>query len=364
MKLKDLQETASAGATGAGNIATSTAVPNEKVVSADANDVGMFPIVRRNPKKKIKKNVSESQILNEFSIGEIIEAMRKKGIPVDRAAIARLMRLRNLGNISRSVLKQAGLGDLIGGDRPAESVNERRQYDKDGNPVLMWYELEKKKKKKSPDNATSDNTTKDLFGKHIKFHTKESEMPIYSGEVFMVINNEDALNLILQKVGDKIQRHENNIIVVDQGRADKIEKFLHTKGYDKGEDYMVMQKEQNINEGVLDSVDDEGVLVKAQLYSLAKRAIELHQMLTDTDEIEGWIQSHIAVANDNILSVYQYMDYEAETLEEPAPAPAPEIEAVDIVDELPPVEMESIDPSIAKRWDKIVVNATKELESA
>jgi hypothetical protein len=185
-------------------------------------------------------------------------------------------------------------------------------------------------------------------------------MPVYSGEVFMVINNEDALNLILQKVGDKIQRHENNIIVVDQDRADKIEKFLHIKGYDKGEDYMVMQKEQNINEGVLDSVDDEGVLVKAQLYSLAKRAIELHQMITDTEEIEGWIQSHIAVANDNINSVHQYMDYEATTLEEPVP----EVEEVDVVDELPPVEMESIDPSIAKRWDKIVVNATKELESA
>jgi len=307
MKLKDLQETASAGATGAGNIATSTAVPNEKVVSADANDVGMFPIVRRNPKKKIKKNVSESQILNEFSIGEIIAAMRKKGIPVDRAAIARLMRLRNLGNISRSVLKQAGLGDLIGGEQ-----------------------------------------------------TEANEMPVYSGEVFMVINNEDALNLILQKVGDKIQRHENNIIVVDQDRADKIEKFLHIKGYDKGEDYMVMQKEQNINEGVLDSVDDEGVLVKAQLYSLAKRAIELHQMIADTEEIEGWVQSHIAIANDNVNSVYQYMDYESQTLEEPAPEP----EAVDVVDELPPVEMESIDPSIAKRWDKIVVNATKELESA
>ena len=54
MKLKDLQETTSAGATGAGNIATSTAVPNKKVVSADANDVGMFPVIRRNP-KKIKK---------------------------------------------------------------------------------------------------------------------------------------------------------------------------------------------------------------------------------------------------------------------------------------------------------------------
>ena len=309
MKLKDLQETASAGATGAGNIATSTAVPNEKVVSADANDVGMFPIVRRNPKKKIKKNVSESQILNEFSIGEIIAAMRKKGIPIDRNAIARLMRLRNLGNITRSVLKQAGLGDLIGGEQ-----------------------------------------------------TEANEMPIYSGEVFMVINNEDALNLILQKVGDKIQRHENNIIVVDQDRADKIEKFLHIKGYDKGEDYMVMQKEQNINEGVLDSVDDEGVLVKAQLYSLAKRAIELHQMMSDTEEIEGWIQSHIAVANDNILSVHQYMDYEAETLEEPVPEP--EVEEIDVVDELPPIEMESIDPSIAKRWDKIVANATKELESA
>ena len=310
MKLKDLQETASAGATGAGNIATSTAVPNKKVVSADANDVGMFPVIRRNPKKKIKEklNVSESQILNEFSIGEIISAMRKKGIPIDRAAIARLMRLRNLGNISRNVLKQAGLGDLIGGSERTEAV-------------------------------------------------EDDELSIYSGEVFMIINNKDALNLILQKVGDKIQRHTNNIIVVDQDRADKIEKFLHTKGYDKGEDYMVMQKEQNINEGVLDSVDDEGVLVKAQLYSLAKRAIELHQMITDTEEIEGWVQSHIAVANDNILSVYQYMDYEGQTLEEPAPE-------VDVVDELPPVEMESIDPLIEKRWNKIVVNATKELESA
>ncbi len=306
MKLKDIQEAASAGATSAGNIATSTAVPNKKVVSADANDVGMFPVIRRNPKKIKKENVSESQILNEFSIGEIIAAMRKKGIPIDRAAIARLMRLRNLGNISRSVLKQAGLGDLIGGEQ-----------------------------------------------------TEANEMPVYSGEVFIVINNEDALNLILQKVGDKIQRHENNIIVVDQDRADKIENFLHIKGYDKGEDYMVMQKEQNINEGVLDSVDDEGVLVKAQLYSLAKRAIELHQMMSDTEEIEGWVQSHIAVANDNILSVYQYMDYGTETLEEPAPE-----EEVDVVDELPPIEMESIDPSIAKRWDKIVVNATKELESA
>jgi len=312
MKLKDLQETASAGATGAGSITISTAVPNEKVVSANANDVGMFPIVRRNPKKKIKKNVSESQILNELSLPEIIAAMRKKGIPVDRIALAKLSRLKNPNNITKSMLRQIGLGDLIGGGRqqPAKSI-------------------------------------------------EEDEMPIYSGEVFMVINNEDALNLILQKVGDKIQQHENNIIVVDQDRADKIEKFLHIKGYDKGEDYMVMQKEQNINEGVLDSVDDEGVLVKAQLYSLAKRAIELHQMMSDTEEIEGWIQSHIAVANDNILSVHQYMDYEAETLEEPVP----EIEDVDVVDELPPIEMESIDPSITKRWNKIIVNATKEFES-
>jgi hypothetical protein len=312
MKLKDLQETASAGATGAGSITISTAVPNEKVVSANANDVGMFPIVRRNPKKKIKKNVSESQILNELSLPEIIAAMRKKGIPVDRIALAKLSRLKNPNNITKSMLRQIGLGDLIGGGRqqPAKSI-------------------------------------------------EEDEMPIYSGEVFMVINNEDALNLILQKVGDKIQQHENNIIVVDQDRADKIEKFLHIKGYDKGEDYMVMQKEQNINEGVLDSVDDEGVLVKAQLYSLAKRAIELHQMMSDTEEIEGWIQSHIAVANDNILSVHQYMDYEAETLEEPVP----EIEDVDVVDELPPIEMESIDPSIEKRWNKIIVNATKDLES-
>ena len=297
MKLKDLQETASAGATGAGNIATSTAVPNKKVVSADANDVGMFPVVRRNPKKKIKEKLDEAGL----SFWDVFQKMKEKGIHINPETLRRAAKLAKMKNLrlTRSDIKKLS------------------QFD-------------------------------------------EASLDVFSGEVFMVINNEDALNLILQKVGDKIQRHENNIIVVDQDRADKIEKFLHIKGYDKGEDYMVMQKEQNINEGVLDSVDDEGVLVKAQLYSLAKRAIELHQMITDTEEIEGCVQSHIAVANDNILSVYQYMDYGTETLEEPVP----EIEDVDVVDELPPIEMESIDPSIAKRWDKIVVNATKELESA
>ena len=185
MKLKDLQETASVGAIGAGNIATSTAVPNEKVVSADANKVGMFPVIRRNPKKKIKKNVSESQILNELSLPEIIAAMKKRGIPVDRIALAKLSRLKNPNNITRSMLRQIGLGDLIGGGpRQAESIGE--------------------------------------------------ELPIYSGEVFMVINNEDALNLILQKVGDKIQQHENNIIVVDQDRADKSKNFYILKDMIRG----------------------------------------------------------------------------------------------------------------------------------
>jgi len=299
MKLKDLQETASAGATGAGNIATSTAVPNKKVVSANANDVGMFPIIRRNPKKKIKGKLDEAGL----SFWDVFKKMKEKGMHINPETLRRAAKLAKMKNLR---LTRADIKKLS-------------QFDEDS-------------------------------------------LNVFSGEVFMVINNEDALNLILQKVGDKIQRHENNIIVVDQDRADKIEKFLHIKGYDKGEDYMVMQKEQNINEGVLDSVDDEGVLVKAQLYSLAKRAIELHQMITDTEEIEGWVQSHIAVASDNINSVYQYMDYEAQTLEEPAPVPEPE--AVDVVDELPPIEMESIDPSIAKRWDKIVANATKELESA
>ena len=297
MKLKDLQETASAGATGAGNIATSTAVPNKKVVSADANDVGMFPVVRRNPKKKIKEKLDEAGL----SFWDVFQKMKEKGIHINPETLRRAAKLSKMKNLR---LTRADIRKLS-------------QFD-------------------------------------------EASLDVFSGEVFMVINNEDALNLILQKVGDKIQRHENNIIVVDQDRADKIEKFLHIKGYDKGEDYMVMQKEQNINEGVLDSVDDEGVLVKAQLYSLAKRAIELHQMMSDTEEIEGWVQSHIAVANDNINSVYQYMDYESQTLEEPAP----EIEGVDVVDELPPVEMESVDPVITKKWNKIVTNATKELESA
>ena len=94
MKLKDLQETASAGATGAGNIATSTAVPNKKVVSADANDVGMFPIVRRNPKKKIKEKLDEAGL----SFWDVFQKMKEKGIHINPETLRRAAKLSKMKN--------------------------------------------------------------------------------------------------------------------------------------------------------------------------------------------------------------------------------------------------------------------------
>jgi hypothetical protein len=56
--------------------------------------------------------------------------------------------------------------------------------------------------------------------------------------------------------------------------------------------------------------DDEGAMVKADLYKLAKYSVKLFKKIEDEDQFEAWVQAKITKAADYISSVYHYLEYE------------------------------------------------------
>ena len=56
--------------------------------------------------------------------------------------------------------------------------------------------------------------------------------------------------------------------------------------------------------------DDEGAMVKADLYKLAKYSVKLFKKIEDQDQFEAWVQAKITKAADYISSVYHYLEYE------------------------------------------------------
>jgi len=56
--------------------------------------------------------------------------------------------------------------------------------------------------------------------------------------------------------------------------------------------------------------DDEGRMVKSQLYKIMNYAKEMHDNIGDDDQLEGWVQSKIATMASMIGSVKHYLEYE------------------------------------------------------
>lgn len=56
--------------------------------------------------------------------------------------------------------------------------------------------------------------------------------------------------------------------------------------------------------------DDEGAMVKADLFKLAKYSVKLFKKIEDNDQFESWVQAKITKAADYISSVYHYLEYE------------------------------------------------------
>ena len=57
-------------------------------------------------------------------------------------------------------------------------------------------------------------------------------------------------------------------------------------------------------------IDREGGMAKQDLTKIASYAEKLDARLQDTDQLEAWVQKKIAVASENLASVYHYLAYE------------------------------------------------------
>ena len=93
-----------------------------------------------------------------------------------------------------------------------------------------------------------------------------------------------------------------------------------SKGLSKHKQVAAVLKRANeeVKEGLGDLAhlaeqDHEVQMARAELYKLAKYAIKLHEMLkgvSETEGLEGWVQSKITKSADMIGSVYHHLEYQ------------------------------------------------------
>jgi len=56
-------------------------------------------------------------------------------------------------------------------------------------------------------------------------------------------------------------------------------------------------------------MDDEGGFAKQQLHDMEKYARELSEMLSDTTQLESWVQAKLTKAADYLKTVKHYVEY-------------------------------------------------------
>ena len=56
-------------------------------------------------------------------------------------------------------------------------------------------------------------------------------------------------------------------------------------------------------------IDEEGAMAKRQLHDMERYARELSEMLTDTTQLESWVQSKLTKAADYLKTVKHYVEY-------------------------------------------------------
>ena len=92
-------------------------------------------------------------------------------------------------------------------------------------------------------------------------------------------------------------------------------------------------------------VDEEGKMAKRQLDHMERYARELSQMLTDTTQLESWVQAKLTKAADYLKTVKHYVEY---GMEEGA------------YDQVQP-KMDPVDPIGADLNDDMVIKMLEEL---
>ena len=59
----------------------------------------------------------------------------------------------------------------------------------------------------------------------------------------------------------------------------------------------------------MDGIDEEGAMAKRQLHDMERYSRELSEMLTDTTQLESWVQAKLTKAADYLKTVKHYVEY-------------------------------------------------------
>ena len=97
----------------------------------------------------------------------------------------------------------------------------------------------------------------------------------------------------------------------------------------------------------MDGIDKEGRMAKRQLHDMERYSRELSEMLTDTTQLESWVQAKLTKAADYLKTVKHYVEY---GMEEGA------------YDQVMP-EMDPIDPVGADMEDEMIIQMLEKLVS-
>lgn len=54
--------------------------------------------------------------------------------------------------------------------------------------------------------------------------------------------------------------------------------------------------------------DPEGAMVRSRLHRIVEMSKDLHGMLSNEDQLPGWVQDHVTAAHENLSQVYSYME--------------------------------------------------------
>lgn len=143
-----------------------------------------------------------------------------------------------------------------------------------------------------------------------------SEVKFFDGKAKIDLFTASAVLNLYNGVNDDNKKKLANLMADRQGfvKAAKIAFKMSENTemkIDKIKNEKAEQPQDPLVEGVLDDTDEDGWMAKSQLYKLAKYAIGLHGMITDTDNLEPWIQAKITRASEDMSSVKHYLEYQA-----------------------------------------------------
>ena len=122
------------------------------------------------------------------------------------------------------------------------------------------------------------------------------------------------VNKITESKARRIIKEEAKAMGIDLGKlsGDRIASF--ETGYefgqeDSGQGYHPEKKGGGLSFEDSDPLEEAG-MIKSNLSSIAKKAQSLHDMVGDADDLPEWVQEKIAVADEMIDVIKDYLEYE------------------------------------------------------